>query len=193
MGSICWNIGSVAAKFDPSRRHEGLTFTHHAEERPFVGDWRARCHLFALAHLQIMWRNCGCPYPSVVTLIPVRLKPRAVPSARGFSLWAIAGWSRSAAGRAVPTVTRRLSSRVCGQLTADLNIGMPKPEHAFSIGQQVYHHHGPGGTPTGPYTVIGLLWQTGSAMRYCIRSTVREQIVDESDLQLASSREDAGE
>jgi hypothetical protein len=40
---------------------------------------------------------------------------------------------------------------------------MPKPAHAFNIGQQVYHHSGgvPGGTPTGPYTIIGLLWQTG--------------------------------
>jgi len=70
---------------------------------------------------------------------------------------------------------------------------MPKPAHAFNIGQQVYHHGAPGGTPTGPYTVIGLLWQAGSAMRYCIRSTTREQIVDESDLQLASRREDTGE
>jgi hypothetical protein len=73
---------------------------------------------------------------------------------------------------------------------------MPKPAHAFNIGQQVYYHHSggpPSATPTGPYTVIGLLWQTGSAMRYCIGSTTREQIVDESDLQLASRREDTAE
>jgi len=72
---------------------------------------------------------------------------------------------------------------------------MPKPAHAFRIGQQVYHHSGgpPSATPTGLYTVIGLLWQTGSVMRYCIRRNMREQIVDESDLQLASRREDMGE
>ena len=69
---------------------------------------------------------------------------------------------------------------------------MPKPAHAFNIGQHVYHHSGdqPGGTRTGPYTIIGLLWQSGSAMRYCIKSSTREQIVDESDLQLATRREE---
>jgi hypothetical protein len=53
---------------------------------------------------------------------------------------------------------------------------MPKPAHAFKIGQQVYYHSGgpPGGTQTGPYTIIGLLWQSGSAVRYCIKSTMRE-------------------
>jgi hypothetical protein len=73
---------------------------------------------------------------------------------------------------------------------------MPKPAHTFKIGQHVYYHPSgdlPGGTRTGPYTIIGLLWQSGSAMRYCIRSNTREQIVDESDLQLASRREDTGE
>jgi hypothetical protein len=30
-------------------------------------------------------------------------------------------------------------------------------------------------------------------VRYCIRSATREQIADESDLQLASRREDTGE
>ena len=72
---------------------------------------------------------------------------------------------------------------------------MTRPIHAFKIGQQVYHHSGdpPSGTPMGPYTIIGLLWQSGSAMRYCIKNTTREQIVDESDLQLASRCEDTGE
>jgi hypothetical protein len=73
---------------------------------------------------------------------------------------------------------------------------MPKPAHAFKLGQQVYYHHSgspSNATPTGPYTVIGLLWQTGSAMRYCIRRTTREQIVDEIDLLLASRREDRSE
>jgi hypothetical protein len=69
-----------------------------------------------------------------------------------------------------------------------LNSGMPKPPHTFKIGQQVYHHRDslPGGTQTGPYTIIGLLWQSGGAVRYCIKSTTREQIVDESDLELKS-------
>jgi len=65
----------------------------------------------------------------------------------------------------------------------------------LKIGQQVYYHSGgpPGGTQTGPYTIIGLLWQSGSAVRYCIKSTTREQIVDESDLKLAVRREDTDE
>jgi hypothetical protein len=77
---------------------------------------------------------------------------------------------------------------ICGQLAADLNSGMAKPAHTFQIGQQVYHHRDslPGGTQTGPYTIIGLLWQSGGAVRYCIKSTTREQIVDESDLELKS-------
>jgi hypothetical protein len=85
--------------------------------------------------------------------------------------------------------------RVCGRPIAGLSGGMPKPAHAFNIGQQVYYHSGgtPSAKPTGPYTVIGLLWQTESPMRYCIKSTTGEQIVDESDLQLASRREDTGE
>ena len=64
---------------------------------------------------------------------------------------------------------------------------MPKPAHTFKIGELVYRHSGglPGGTLTGPHTIIGLLWQSGSAMRYCIKSTTREQIVDESELELA--------
>jgi hypothetical protein len=72
---------------------------------------------------------------------------------------------------------------------------MAKPAHTFQIGQQVYHHSGgpPGGTRTGPHTIIGLLWQPGSAVRYCIKSTTREQIVDESELMLAARREDTGE
>jgi hypothetical protein len=72
---------------------------------------------------------------------------------------------------------------------------MGKPAHAFNIGQQVYHHNGgsPSGTPTGPYTIIGLLWQSGSAVQYCIKSTTREQIANESNLRLALKREDTGE
>jgi hypothetical protein len=72
---------------------------------------------------------------------------------------------------------------------------MAKPAHTFQIGQEVYHHSGglPGGTRTGPYTIIGLLWQPGSAVRYCVKSTTREQIVDESELKLAMRREDTGE
>src|SRR5271165_6844437 len=77
-------------------------------------------------------------------------------------------------------------SAVCDQLTADLNNGMAKPAHAFKIGQQVYHHSGgQDRTQTGPYTIIGLLWQSGSAVRYCIQSNTRERIVDESELELA--------
>ena len=63
---------------------------------------------------------------------------------------------------------------------------MAKPAHTFKIGQQVYHHiGGKDGPQTGPYTIIGLLWQSGSAVRYCIQSTTREQIVNESELELA--------
>jgi len=63
---------------------------------------------------------------------------------------------------------------------------MAKPAHTFKIGQQVYHHRGShDGTRTGPYTIICLLWQSGSAVRYCIQSTTREQIVDESEQELA--------
>ena len=52
---------------------------------------------------------------------------------------------------------------------------MSKPAHTFNIGQQVYHHTGgsPSGTPMGPYTIIGLLWQSGSAVRYCIKPGFR--------------------
>ena len=83
---------------------------------------------------------------------------------------------------------------VCARLTADLNSVMAKPAHTFQIGQEVYLHSGglAGGTRSGPYTIIGLLWQSSSAVRYCIKSTTREQIVDESDLQLALRREDTG-
>jgi hypothetical protein len=82
---------------------------------------------------------------------------------------------------------RRKDSRpafVCGQLTADLNSGMPKPAHIFQIGQQVYHHSAglPGGTWTGPHTILGLVWHSGGAVRYCIKSTT---LVDESELKLA--------
>ena len=65
---------------------------------------------------------------------------------------------------------------------------MAKPPHTFKIGQQVYHHRDslPGGMQTGPYTIIGLLWQSGGAVRYCVKSTTREQIVDESDLELSA-------
>ncbi len=72
---------------------------------------------------------------------------------------------------------------------------MAKPAHTFQIGQEVYHHTGglPGGTRTGPYTIIGLLWQPGCAVRYCIKSTTRERIVDESGLKLAVGREHTGE
>jgi hypothetical protein len=75
---------------------------------------------------------------------------------------------------------------MCAQASAGLNSGMAKPAHTFKIGQEVYHHSGglAGGTRTGPYTIIGLLWQPGSAVRYCIKSTTREQIVDESELKL---------
>jgi hypothetical protein len=72
---------------------------------------------------------------------------------------------------------------------------MAKPAHKFQIGQQVYHHSGGrrGGTRTDPYTIIALLWQSGSAVRYCVKSTTREQIVDESELKLAEEREDTAE
>ena len=84
---------------------------------------------------------------------------------------------------------------VCRRLLGGLNSAMVKPAHTFKIGQQVYHHPVDlsSGTRSGPYTVIGLLWQSEGAVRYCIKSTTREQIVDESDLQLALSREDTGE
>ena len=47
------------------------------------------CHFFALAHLQIVWRNNGvdlvlhCPVRERI-LPMIGLKPRAIPSARGF-------------------------------------------------------------------------------------------------------------
>jgi hypothetical protein len=57
--------------------------------RAFVGDWRASGQFFALAVARVVWRNCGviqrpvllCDvgFPTSVT------RPRAVPSARGFS------------------------------------------------------------------------------------------------------------
>jgi hypothetical protein len=64
---------------------------------------------------------------------------------------------------------------------------MAKPAHTFQIGQDVYHHAGgeTEGPRTGPYTIIGLLWHPGGgAVRYCVKNTTRERIVDESELSL---------
>jgi hypothetical protein len=69
---------------------------------------------------------------------------------------------------------------------------MPKPAHTFQIGQQVYHHSGglPGGMWTGPHTILGLVWQSGGAVQYCIKSTT---LVDESELKLASKSTETNE
>jgi hypothetical protein len=114
-----------------------------------------------------------------------------VPHPTAERLWAIAGWSSLGLGRERSSaflppgggavlyqpLPAACSSCVCGRLTAGLNSGMPKPAHTFKIGEQVYHHSGDpaGGTRTGPYTIIGLLWQSESAVRYCIKSATREQ------------------
>ena len=64
---------------------------------------------------------------------------------------------------------------VCGDMRCGLNRPMVKPAHTFKIGQQVYQRGGGlRGTRAEPYTVIGLLWQSGSQIRYCIKSTALE-------------------
>ena len=65
-----------------------------------------------------------------------------------------------------------------------------RPTHKFKVGQQVYHHTGglPGGKRTGPYTVIGIAWQSIGKIRYRIKSDTREQLADESELKLALRR-----
>lgn len=65
----------------------------------------------------------------------------------------------------------------------------------FKIGQQVYHHAGglPGGQRTGPYTVIGIAWQSGGTVRYRIKSSKHEQLAHESELKLALKRKDTNE
>ena len=67
---------------------------------------------------------------------------------------------------------------------------MKRPIHAFKIGQQVYHHTGgrPRGNRTGPYTVIGLVWQPEGKVRYRISSRTRNALVDASELKLALKR-----
>jgi hypothetical protein len=80
---------------------------------------------------------------------------------------------------------------VCGQLIAGLNSGMKRPTHKFKVGQQVYHHSA-GGPPvqrTGPYTVIGVVWQPSGTMVYRIKSETREQLAHESELKLALKRD----
>jgi hypothetical protein len=72
---------------------------------------------------------------------------------------------------------------------------MKRPAHTFKIGQQVYHHSGglPGGKRTGPYTIIGIVWQPEGTVRYRIKSPTREQLAEESELKLALSRKETGE
>jgi hypothetical protein len=76
------------------------------------------------------------------------------------------------------------------RLTAGLNSRMKRPAHKFKIGQQVFHHSGglPGGKRTGPYTVIGLAWQSSGTMLYRIKSETREQLAYESELKLVLLR-----
>ena len=61
---------------------------------------------------------------------------------------------------------------------------MDRPRHIFKIGQQVYHHAGglPGGQRTGPYTIIGIAWQSGGPVRYRITSSKHEQLAHASEL-----------
>jgi hypothetical protein len=70
---------------------------------------------------------------------------------------------------------------------------MTRPTHKFKIGQQVFHHVRPGGKRTGPYTVIGIAWQSEGAVRYRIKSPTREQLAEESELKLALKRRDTHE
>jgi hypothetical protein len=72
---------------------------------------------------------------------------------------------------------------------------MERPPHTFKIGQQVYHHAGglPGGQRTGPYTIIGIVWQSGGTVRYRIKSSKHEQLAHESELKLALKRKDTNE
>ena len=72
---------------------------------------------------------------------------------------------------------------------------MKRPTHTFKVGQQVYHNSGglPGGKRTGPYTIIGIVWQPEGTVRYRIKSPTREQLAEESELKLALSRKETGE
>jgi hypothetical protein len=64
---------------------------------------------------------------------------------------------------------------------------MERPTHTFKIGQQVYHHAGglPGGKRTGPYTIVGVVRQSGDAVLYRIKNSKHEQVAHESELKLA--------
>jgi hypothetical protein len=72
---------------------------------------------------------------------------------------------------------------------------MDRPTYAFKTGQQVFHHSGglPGGERTGPYTIIGIVRQSGGTVLYRIKNSTREQLAHESELKLALSRKDRGE
>ena len=81
-------------------------------------------------------------------------------------------------------------SCVCGRPAQGLNSGMKRPTHKFKVGQQVFHQEGGlrGGKRTGPYTVIGLAWQSSGTMLYRIKSATREQLAHESELKLVLMR-----
>jgi hypothetical protein len=72
---------------------------------------------------------------------------------------------------------------------------MKRRTHKFKVGQQVYHHTVglPGGKRTGPYTVIGLVWQPNGTMLYRLKSATRDQLAHESELKLVHKRQDIGE
>jgi hypothetical protein len=71
---------------------------------------------------------------------------------------------------------------------------MKRLGHTFKIDQQVYHHAGglPGGQRTGPYTIMGIVWQSGGTVRYRIKCSNYEQLTHESELKLARGRKDLG-
>jgi hypothetical protein len=81
---------------------------------------------------------------------------------------------------------------------------MPKPAHAFKIGDQVYHHSGglPAAKPTGPYTIVGRvrsyttegrLRQPDGTILYRIKSSTHEQLAEESEIKLALGRKEIEE
>ena len=59
---------------------------------------------------------------------------------------------------------------------------MEKSTHTFKIGEQVYHHSG--GTRMGPYTIIGIVRQSGGTILYRMKGSVREQLAHPSELKL---------
>jgi hypothetical protein len=64
---------------------------------------------------------------------------------------------------------------------------MERPTHTFKIGQQVYHHAGglPGRKRTGPYTIVGIVRQSGAVVLYRIKNLKQEQLAHESGLKFS--------